>query len=124
MSQANKLEIVKDWVEICEAETIPPLGARVVRTAQGDIAIFRTGNDRYLAVRDRCPHKGGALSQGIVHGDCVTCPLHNWVLNLATGEAMGPDEGAVPCFPVEVRDGQLFLGVQASSVDQACRELV
>jgi nitrite reductase (NADH) small subunit len=76
-----------------------------VATPQGKIAIFRTAEDRVFALVDRCPHKSGPLSQGIVHGSAVTCPLHNWVISLETGKALGADEGAAHTIPVKV-EGQ------------------
>jgi len=76
----------------------------------GDIALFRTVNDEVFAVRDACPHSGGPLSQGIVHGRRVTCPLHNWVIDLASGEAQAPDEGCAGTYPVRVEAGRVFLG--------------
>ena len=81
------------WVEICALADIPKLGSRVVAGPQGNIAVFRTAKDRLFALDDRCPHKGGPLSQGIVHGETVACPLHNWQIALDTGVARGPDVG-------------------------------
>lgn len=80
-----------DWLDVGAMLDIPSRGARRVSTPRGDIAIFRTGDDRVFALVDRCPHKGGPLSRGIVHGHAVACPLHNWNIDLATGEAMGAD---------------------------------
>ena len=80
---------MRHFVDIGPLEDIPRLGARTVSTAMGDIAVFRTSDDNVYALRDRCPHKAGPLSQGIVHGSTVTCPLHGWVISLATGEAQG-----------------------------------
>jgi nitrite reductase (NADH) small subunit len=100
---------MSDWTEIGRLEDIPPQGSRTVATAFGNIAVFRTGEDRVFAVRDRCPHKGGPLSPGIVHGNKVTCPLHNWVIDLESGEAAGPDEGRTACFAVRVEDGAVWL---------------
>jgi len=77
------------WHRVGRLDQIPPLGARVVDVAGRSLAIFRTSSDRVFALLDRCPHRGGPLSQGIVHGSCVTCPLHDWVIDLATGEAIG-----------------------------------
>jgi len=88
---------------------IPPQGARVVKTAHGCVAVFRTAADEVYATDDRCPHKGGPLSEGIVHGASVTCPLHNWVFDLATGQAQGGDAGAVGTYPVQVVQGRLLL---------------
>ncbi|MCC9000226.1 MAG: nitrite reductase small subunit NirD, partial [Candidatus Contendobacter sp.] len=79
-----------DWHEIGELDDIPRLGSRVVNTPYGDVAIFRAADDQVFALRDRCPHKGGPLSQGIVYGHRVTCPLHNWVLELDSGQAVAP----------------------------------
>ena len=98
-----------DWIEIGHVADIPRRGARCVRTPMGTIAIFRTMEDKVFAIENRCAHKGGPLSEGIVHGASVTCPLHNWVYNLATGEALGPDEGHVRTFAVDVVDGRIFM---------------
>jgi nitrite reductase (NADH) small subunit len=99
------------WRRVASLDEIPRLGARVVRLAEISIAIFRTSDDRVFALLDRCPHRGGPLSQGIVHGDCVTCPLHDWVIDLSSGEATGPDEGATGIFQVRVENGDVILDV-------------
>ena len=96
-------------IDIAALADIPPQGARVVRTPQGCIAIFRTSDDRVFALDDRCPHKGGPLSEGIVHGTSVTCPLHNWVFDMATGQAQGADSGSVGTHPVRVENGRIWL---------------
>jgi len=99
----------KIFVDIGALSDIPRLGARSVKTAAGDIAVFRTADDQVFALRDKCPHKNGPLSQGIVHGTSVTCPLHAWVISLATGEATGLDVGCTPRFAVKVKNGRVFL---------------
>ena len=98
-----------NWIEIGSLNDIPVLGSRVVRTAAGNIAVFRTGDDEVFALDDRCPHKGGPLSQGIVHGKSVTCPLHNMVISLETGEALGADKGAVATIPLRIDGGRILL---------------
>jgi len=99
-----------DWLYICRLDDIPVSGARVVRfEGRPDIALFRTLADQVYALRDRCPHKGGPLSQGIVHGARVTCPLHAWVINLDNGRAVEPDVGATACFRVRCADGEVYL---------------
>jgi nitrite reductase (NADH) small subunit len=104
--------VASDWVRICALTDIPQLGSRVVRTdKQGDIAIFRTSDDEVFAMHDKCPHKGGPLSQGIVHGKTVTCPLHSWKIQLENGEAVAPDVGCTKPFAVKVEDGSVFLQV-------------
>ena len=101
------------WTDVGAVTDVPLRGARRVPTRNGDVAIFRTGDGRVFALRDACPHKGGPLSQGIVHGHAVACPLHNWSIDLATGAALGADrgKGCAPSVPVEVRDGRLWLGL-------------
>ena len=97
-------------VRVCRLEDIPKLGARRYHRGDGKtIAIFRGAGDKVFALHDRCPHKGGPLSQGIVFGESVACPLHSWCISLATGSAMAPDEGHVERFQVEVVDGVVEL---------------
>jgi nitrite reductase (NADH) small subunit len=100
---------MSDWIEIGRLSDIPRRGARCVNTSSGRIAIFRTIADQVFAIDNRCAHKGGPLSEGIVHGGSVTCPLHNWVYDLETGEAQGADEGRVRTYAVEVVDGRIFM---------------
>jgi nitrite reductase (NADH) small subunit len=100
---------MSDWTDIGALADIPPRGARVVKTAQGCVAVFRTADDQAFALEDRCPHRGGPLSQGIVHGAGVTCPLHNWVIDLESGQAQGADSGAVRRYPLRVENGRLWL---------------
>ncbi len=98
-----------NWTDIGALEAIPRRGARVLKTSQGCVAVFRTFDDRVFALEDRCPHKGGPLSEGIVHGTGVTCPLHNWVISLETGEAQGADVGKTRTFPLQVANGRILL---------------
>ena len=99
-----------EWTLICQVEDIPALGARRVQRPQGlDVAVFRNGADGVFALLDRCPHKGGPLSQGIVFGTQVACPLHNWSIGLCDGQASAPDEGCTPKFAVKVEDGAVYL---------------
>src|SRR5262252_8114616 len=107
------------WIEIGKVSDIPRRGARCVQTPGGKIAIFRTSEDRIFAIEDHCPHKGGPLSQGIVHGAAVTCPLHNWVISLETGQAQGADEGSVRTIPVKVEGEQLYIALEAVAAKAA-----
>lgn len=101
-----------EWIEIGRIEDIPRLGARTVETADGPVAVFRTTDDAVFALRNRCPHRGGPLSEGIVSGRLVVCPLHNWTIDLTNGQALPPDEGCTPALPVRVMDGILWLEVE------------
>jgi nitrite reductase (NADH) small subunit len=99
-----------EWTLICKIDDIPVLGSRRVERAQGlDVAVFRNTQDEVFALLDRCPHKGGPLSQGIVFGTSVACPLHNWTIGLCDGQAAAPDEGCTPRFSVKVETGQVYL---------------
>jgi nitrite reductase (NADH) small subunit len=102
--------MTNEWKEICRVEDIPVLGARRVTRQRGaDVAIFRNDQDQVFALLDRCPHKGGPLSQGIVFGTSVACPLHNWTIGLPDGCARQPDEGCVPRFACKVQGGAVLM---------------
>ena len=108
-----------EWKIICKVSDIPVLGARIVNrpVAEGmppqvNVAIFRNSEDKIFALLDKCPHKGGPLSQGIVFGERVACPLHGWNMELASGCAIAPDVGCTLKFAVKVEDGQVFLDAQ------------
>ena len=100
------------WIDLGPLTGLPERGARCVRIGTLAVAVFRTSTGEVFALRDQCPHRGGPLSQGIVHGARVTCPLHNWVIDLASGNATGPDEGCTGNFPVQVENGAILLGLR------------
>lgn len=106
---------MSNLVEVGLVDDIPVLGSRVVKTPEGNIAVFRSSDDKVFALRDECPHKKGPLSQGIVHGHSVTCPLHNWVIALDTGIAAAPDEGCAARFPIELKDNRIYLSLKPES---------
>ena len=106
--------MIDTWTDVGALEDIPRLRSRVVTTDAFDIAVFRTESDKVFALHDRCPHKAGKLSQGIVHGESVTCPLHNWVIRFADGQAQEPDEGCARTVPARVENGRILLGVGES----------
>jgi nitrite reductase (NADH) small subunit len=103
------------WIDVGALDDIPPRGARIVRTPRGDVAVFRTATDAIFAIDDRCPHRGGPLSQGIVHGSSVTCPLHNWVIDLGSGKAEGADVGCVRTFVCRIEGKRILLALTAFS---------
>lgn len=100
------------WIDICAVEDIALRGARIVKTPVGCVALFRTAQNEVFATSNECPHKGGPLSEGIVHGNNVTCPLHNWVFSLETGEAIGED-AAVATYPLRVKAGRVLMDAEA-----------
>ncbi len=103
----------RDWIDIGAAADVPLRGARVIKTAGGDIAIFKAADGGIFALNDKCPHKGGPLSQGVVHGRAVTCPMHNWIVSLETGQAQGADSGCAHRLAVRVENGRILLAVDA-----------
>jgi len=100
---------MKNWIDIAALTDIPKRGGRVVKTSQGCVAIFRTHDDRVFAIDDACPHQKGSLSEGLVHGSAVTCPLHSWVVDLETGLAQGADQGGVTTYEISVEGGRIRL---------------
>ncbi len=104
---------MNQWKVICRVDDIPVLGSRIVqRDGKVPVAIFRNTEDKVFALLDKCPHKGGPLSQGIVFGEKVACPMHNWNIELATGCALAPDEGCTQTFSVRIDNGEVALDLQ------------
>ena len=101
--------VTEAWLDVGTIADIPRQGARTV----AGIAIFRTLDDQVFALEDSCPHKRGKLSQGIVHGHSVTCPLHNWVIGLKDGAAKAPDEGCAKPVPLRMEGGRILFAVPA-----------
>ena len=99
------------WHKVCALDAIPQLGARVVKSEHGNIAIFRTADDEVFALADKCPHKGGPLSQGIVFGRRVACPLHGWNVGLDDGNAVAPDKGCTRSYAVKIEGGVVLLHI-------------
>jgi nitrite reductase (NADH) small subunit len=97
------------WIDIGAIADVPLRGSRILKAAGGCIAVFRTSDNEAFAIDDKCPHKAGPLSQGIVHGRAVTCPLHNWVISLETGKAQGADEGSVKTYALKIEAGRILL---------------
>ncbi|MEM9755122.1 MAG: nitrite reductase small subunit NirD [Pseudomonadota bacterium] len=97
------------WIDIGAIDDVPIRGARLLKTALGCVAVFRTGAAEVFATSNTCPHKGGPLAEGIVHGQKVTCPLHNWVFDLNTGMAEGADEGRIDVYPVRVEAERILI---------------
>lgn len=100
-----------NWDDVGAVGDVPSRGARVVKTPFGDVAVFKAADGTLFALRDSCPHMGGPLSQGIVHGHSVTCPLHNWVIHLDSGEAAAPDKGCTAHIPLRIEDGRILLQI-------------
>lgn len=106
------------WIDIGAIEAVPLRGARLLKTALGCVAVFRTGEAEVYATANTCPHKGGPLVEGIVHGQSVTCPLHNWVFDLNTGAAKGED-GQIATYPVRVEAGRILIDATALAARSA-----
>jgi nitrite reductase [NAD(P)H] small subunit len=106
---------IMSWAELCSLEDIPIRGARRVALETEEVAVFRTAANSVFAIQNACPHKGGPLSEGIVHDTAVSCPLHAMVIDLETGKARGADTGCVRTYPIEIREGgRVYIGLQAN----------
>ena len=104
--------MIGEWLDIGPVDQIAPGNARTLPVVGGEeIAVFHTLDSRFYALVNKCPHKHGPLSQGIVHGSTVTCPLHSWKIQLEDGQVVPPDVGCVKKFPVKVENGEVFLGL-------------
>ena len=106
------------WYDLGPLSDVPLRGARRVVINKQPIGLFRTASNEVYAIEDRCPHHNGPLSDGIVHDNCVTCPLHNWVISLRDGTAQGADNGNVAVYPVQIVDGSLTIGVSACTTPE------
>lgn len=106
------------WIDLGAIDDIPLRGARIVKTHAGCVAVFRTAEEEVFATSNTCPHRGGPLSEGIVHDRKVTCPLHNLVFSLETGEAQGTDEGRIATYPVRIKEGRIL--IEAASIGRRC----
>ncbi len=120
MSAAEPMVLSGNWIQVGRLDDIPRMGARVVECSDGNIAVFRTSSDEVFALQDQCPHRGGPLSQGIVHGRRVACPLHDWKIHLDTGLAVTPDEGCTASYPVRIENGLVLLSVVPNPVAPSC----
>lgn len=111
MEAVQAVEVTPVWKRLCALDDIPRQGSRVVKSPAGRLAVFRAGDDQVFAVHDKCPHRGGPLSQGVVHGHQVTCPMHGWKIDLETGAAVAPDQGCARKIRVKVEDGLVWLAL-------------
>ncbi|WP_439922741.1 nitrite reductase small subunit NirD [Nitrobacter sp. JJSN] len=102
---------MSNWKNIGPLSNIPVRGARrlCMKHLGKPVAVFRTSEDDIFALVDECPHKQGPLSEGIVAGRTVSCPLHNWVIGLDDGQALAPDEGTAQPLSVRVVEGDVYV---------------
>ncbi len=115
MSALLQREHVEEWVSIGSINEIPLRGARCIKNGDMTIALFRTAENKIYAIEDKCPHKNGPLSQGIVHDGCVTCPLHNWVISLESGLTQGADKGQTLAFPTKLIGNEILISLSAKN---------
>lgn len=96
-------------IEISSVEQLPEKLGKCVKVRDMELALFRSSSGQIYALENRCPHKGGDLSQGIVSGEFVFCPLHDWKICMKDGKVQEPDHGCVKTYKVEMNDDKLFI---------------
>lgn len=99
----------KEKIKIMSAADLPVQIGKEVRIKDTFIALFRLANGDIRAVENRCPHKNGPLAEGIVSGEFVFCPLHDWKISLQTGEVQKPDDGCIQTYEVQIIDGDIYI---------------
>ncbi|MBS1841454.1 MAG: nitrite reductase small subunit NirD [Acidobacteria bacterium] len=106
----------KQWLRVAPCDSIPVREGRVVEIASRQVAIFNLG-ERFVAVENRCPHRGGPLADGIISGDTIVCPIHAWKFNVQTGVSVNHAESGVclKSFPVQIEAGVISIEVPLNS---------
>lgn len=107
MNKALETQLVK----VAHVDEIPYQVGKEVSVDNIEIAIFRLSSGKFKAVENRCPHKQGPLSEGIVSGEFVFCPLHDWKIDLTSGDVQKPDDGCVQTYSVEVMNNEVFIRI-------------
>lgn len=102
---------MKTWIAVININEIPSMGSRVLYYKDEEIAIFKTKNDSIHAISNLCPHKKGKLSEGLVHEEMVTCPLHNWDIDLNTGEAKGEDCDCTTTYETMIKEDLIYIKI-------------
>jgi len=102
----------KNWQLIADLKDLPKQGAKSYTIGDRSIGIFRTFHNQIFAIHDQCPHKQGPLSEGLIHGKYVTCPLHDWTIDLQSGSCQSPDEGQVACYPLLIDGDEIWISLE------------
>lgn len=120
-TQANPAQAeAMPWIDAGPIDAIPCPGARQLRTGDLTLAIVRTSSDTLYAIADACPHRGGPLSQGMVYGERLQCPMHGLVIDLISGNAVAPDHGSTATYPVRLSEGRIQVGLTPQSRNTGC----
>lgn len=103
------------WIALANVDDIPLREGRPVTIDGREIAVFNLG-DRFAAVENRCPHRGGPLADGIVIASAIVCPLHNWRIGLEDGNVVKPqhEPACVATWPARVESGRVLIQLQPS----------
>ncbi|WP_121627157.1 nitrite reductase small subunit NirD [Poseidonibacter antarcticus] len=99
------------WIKITQTENIPEMGSRVIQYGELEIAVFKTRDGSIFAINNQCPHKQGKLSEGLVHDHVVTCPMHNWDIDLKSGKALGNDNGCTNTYESKIEDDIFYINL-------------
>ncbi len=102
---------MSNWIKIIQVEDVPVMGSRKVVVGDDEIVIFKTRDESIFAVNNVCPHKQGKLSEGLVHDHMVTCPMHNWDIDLETGVVKDEDNSCTKKYETKVEEGVIYLAL-------------
>lgn len=100
---------MKMWIAALNINEIPSMGSRILYYKNDEIAIFKTKDGNVHAISNICPHKKGKLSEGLVHENMVTCPLHNWDIDLKTGIAKGEDCDCTTTYEIMIKEELIYI---------------
>ncbi len=103
------MEKVVERIRVATLSELPRNLGKTVSIGPYEIALFHLGNGKIRAIENRCPHKGGVLAEGIISGEHVFCPMHDWKINVSDGNVQAPDTGCVKTFEVEVDRDEVFI---------------
>jgi nitrite reductase (NADH) small subunit len=97
------------WHKVCKVADIKPKTSQKITAGELTLALFHLTDGRFMTIEDRCPHQDGPLSDGIITGSIVTCPLHNWRINLISGETLPPDCECIKTYKTKIERDEVWV---------------
>jgi nitrite reductase (NADH) large subunit len=104
---------VDGLVSVADAADLPPGSSRLFYVNDTPVAVFHGRDERWVAAHGVCPHKSGPIVDSLYGNGRLTCPLHSYSFDIATGQCDNPDIGALKIYKVSIRDGRILVGLDA-----------